>query len=556
MNAGTNAATRETVTYLLDGWLRVWQSPNDQVFGQYLQLMHQYGVVKTEAAADRFFRVATEICVEACLASARPAQPSVPEPGTPIEEPSAPDLTFTVVDALSKLFLLLIRLADKEATDLSVRVNLLNRILNVIAKALLDHHENKKRITAAAPTHAQALFDQRPYYRLLSNLVQDMGLPDPKVEVNPQLLPILSTYTTVFLALQPVYVPGFAFAWLQLVSHRSFMGNLMLLPGQKGWPLMHKLLISQLIFLQPFLKTAQLNESIRKIFKGTLRVMLVMLHDFPEFLCDYHLTLCDHIPATCVQMRNLILSAFPRNMRLPDPFTPNLKSETLLPEMSQPPRLFADYATMLLDRQFRPRLESYLQTRQPADLPNAIPQMLLAPNGTGYNIPLVTALVVHSGTVANAHLVASKQPLAQSPAAVMYRHLLSALEPEGRFYLLNAIANQLRYPNNHTHYFSTLLLMLFSESEDELVQEQITRVLLERLIVHRPHPWGLLVTFIELIKDPRYNFWHCPFTRCAPEIERVFESVANSCMGPRANALRQQVQAQKAAADAALAGTG
>jgi CCR4-Not complex component, Not1 len=27
----------------------------------------------------------------------------------------------------------------------------------------------------------------------------------------------------------------------------------------------------------------------------------------------------------CVQMRNLLLSAFPRAMRLPDPFTPNLK---------------------------------------------------------------------------------------------------------------------------------------------------------------------------------------------------------------------------------------
>jgi hypothetical protein len=26
-----------------------------------------------------------------------------------------------------------------------------------------------------------------------------------------------------------------------------------------------------------------------------------------------------------LQMRNLILSAFPRSMRLPDPFTPNLK---------------------------------------------------------------------------------------------------------------------------------------------------------------------------------------------------------------------------------------
>ena len=34
----------------------------------------------------------------------------------------------------------------------------------------------------------------------------------------------------------------------------------------------------------------------------------------------------------------------------------------------------------------------------------------------------------------------------------------------------------------------------------EIIQEQITRVLLERLIVNRPHPWGLLITFIELIK--------------------------------------------------------
>ena len=35
--------------------------------------------------------------------------------------------------------------------------------------------------------------------------------------------------------------------------------------------------------------------------------------------------------------------------------------------------------------------------------------------------------------------------------------------------------------------------------------EQITRVLLERLIVNRPHPWGLLITFIELIKNPRLD---------------------------------------------------
>jgi CCR4-NOT transcription complex subunit 1 len=85
-----------------------------------------------------------------------------------------------------------------------------------------------------------------------------------------------------------------------------------------------------------------------------------------------------------------------------------------------------------------------------------------------------------------------------------------------------------------------------------MVQEQTTRVLLERLIVNRPHPWGLLITFIELIKNPRYSFWQHNFTRCAPEIEKLFESVARSCMGPTQKpeddiAFQQQQQQQQQA---------
>ena len=57
-----------------------------------------------------------------------------------------------------------------------------------------------------------------------------------------------------------------------------------------------------------------------RLYSGTLRILLVLLHDFPEFLCDHHYSFCDVIPPNCIQMRNLILSAFPTNMRLPDPF--------------------------------------------------------------------------------------------------------------------------------------------------------------------------------------------------------------------------------------------
>ena len=61
------------------------------------------------------------------------------------------------------------------------------------------------------------------------------------------------------------------------------------------------------------------------------------------------------------------------------------------------------------------------------------------------------------------------------------------------------------------------------------MKEQITRVLIERLIVSRPYPYGLLITFIELIRNPQYKFWeHTSFIKSAPEIELLFQNVAKS----------------------------
>ncbi|MBA0589537.1 hypothetical protein Gorai_018279 [Gossypium raimondii] len=175
-------------------------------------------------------------------------------------------------------------------------------------------------------------------------------------------------------------------------------------------------------------------------------------------------------------------------------------------------------------------------------------RLLLSPSeaasaGTRYNVPLINSLVLYVGMQAIQQLQ-SRVPHAQSAASTapmsvflvsaaldIFQTLIADLDTEGRYLFLNAIANQLRYPNNHTHYFSFILLYLFAEANQEIIQEQITRVLLERLIVNKPHPWGLLITFIELIKNPRYNFWNRSFIRCAPEIEKLFESVARSCGG-------------------------
>jgi CCR4-NOT transcription complex subunit 1 len=63
-----------------------------------------------------------------------------------------------------------------------------------------------------------------------------------------------------------------------------------------------QLLIDLFKYLAPFLRNAELAKPVTLLYKGTLRVLLVLLHDFPEFLCDYHYGFCDVIPPNCIQV--------------------------------------------------------------------------------------------------------------------------------------------------------------------------------------------------------------------------------------------------------------
>eukprot|EP00828_Plagiopyla_frontata_P048878 TRINITY_DN9537_c0_g1_i1.p1 TRINITY_DN9537_c0_g1~~TRINITY_DN9537_c0_g1_i1.p1 ORF type:complete len:177 (-),score=13.47 TRINITY_DN9537_c0_g1_i1:41-571(-) len=78
--------------------------------------------------------------------------------------------------------------------------------------------------------------------------------------------------------------------------------------------------------------------------------------------------------------------------------------------------------------------------------------------------------------------------------------------------LVTAMLNQIRYPNKISKYFMDLLQKIFSESKDDALLEQITALLVERLIVKKPHPWCQVYFFFELQKNVEINlkskqFW-------------------------------------------------
>lgn len=513
----------EKVEYLLSEWVRHFHQPGrllkegDAIYAAYVARLQQQGILRSDDLITRFFRISVEMCVDLCYRTLNDQT---------LNPTMARAKCYHTMDAFVKLVVVLVRYSG-DPTNTVTKINLLNKVLVTVAHVLIQDHESRV-----------ADFHQLAYHRFFIMLLNDLSNPDPVFDaIN---YPVLHAFSSVYHLLRPSRTPGFAYSWLELISHRTFIAKLLLhTPQQKGWPLFHQLLVDLFKFLSPFLRNAELTKPTQLLYKGTLRVLLVLLHDFPEFLCDYHVSFCDVIPPNCIQMRNLILSAFPRNMRLPDPFTPNLKVE-MLPDIAHAPRILPNYAQHI-PVNLKKDLDTYIRTRAPVSFLQELRGHLQISNepGNQYNVAAINALVLYVGTQAITFVhskgqTPSTSSIAHTAHMDIFQHMVVDLDTEGRYLFLNAIANQLRYPNSHTHYFSCALLSLFAETNVEAIQEQITRVLLERLIVNRPHPWGLLITFIELIKNPTYNFWKHEFVHCAPEIQKLFESVAKSCKQPPA----------------------
>ncbi|GAA0139012.1 mRNA polyadenylation factor [Lithospermum erythrorhizon] len=313
---------------------------------------------------------------------------------------------------------------------------------------------------------------------------------------------VLTAFSDTFYCLRPSEVPEFWFSWLELVSHTDFMPKLLCENDQKGWIYFQRLLVDLFQFMESLMRNSELEGLVQLLHQNSVKVLLVIVQIVPEFLCDYYFSFCDVIPPKCIEMRNIVLSASPRNM------------------LNTYPRILSEFDGALKAYDMENVLNGYIKTRQqrPAILDELRQKILFSPNessraGTRYNAPLINSLVLYLGIQAVTH--AQLMPSGRPPDRFfvdIFKTFVLEVDKEGRIQFLNAMANHLRYPNSHTHYFSTILLLLFLESHQEEIKEQITRVLLERLLANDPPPWGISLTFSELTQDPRYYFWSWPFS--------------------------------------------
>jgi CCR4-NOT transcription complex subunit 1 len=188
------ANARQQITALLDSWIRIQSDGfgNEKSTTQYIQVLQQYGFGKSEEQTERFLRLSTLTIVDAVLKSASPGG-----------EKSRAALNYTFIDMYSKLLQVLFRRMNSGGSQDQIdaqRLGALNRILGVIVRSMIWHSEKWKSENSSVP------WDQRPWYRLLMNLVVDLNKPDPVYD--SIRLGMHSVFGAAFHACQPLVMPG------------------------------------------------------------------------------------------------------------------------------------------------------------------------------------------------------------------------------------------------------------------------------------------------------------------------------------------------------------
>ena len=506
--------------YVFEEWAAICEysprNPSENVFPAFISQLYQKNILDSEEDMAVFLRLCIDDAMESYGRDSLNADGNSDEP-------------FSKVDWLARLIVVAVK--HQGETNGSVtrnKVAYMDSILAILTLIINNHHVMQGE-----------RFNQRGFFRLLSSILCDWH--DFGREGNASDRDMLVVFANSFLMLTPHHFPAFAYSWLMLISHRLFMPSLLRLPNDEvgcvpsstycftdiwqGWDSFVKLMESGLSYICQFLKSTTITPLAMDLYRGILRIVLVLHHDFPEFLAENHFRLCNAIPRYCTQLHNLVLSAYPSSFpELPDPFVTGLKVDRL-EEMRKAPRIVGDCTGLLIQSNVKDVIDASLRSNEIlsdvlAQLTNAV--YVSTDHGLAVDSSLLHAVVLYIGqsAIATAGQKGGQPFTADSPQAFLMTKLAKELHPEARYYLLSAIAHQLRYPNSHTHYFSYALLHLFgtdlADQQEPDVRQQIVRVLLERLHVIKPHPWGLVITTLELIKNSDYNFFQLPFIKASP----------------------------------------
>lgn len=487
--------SRESVVFCFTDWFRLCQYPSisDKLVQSFMAQLFEYGFFQEESSAKIFFQVCTETAVEIYVRQRR--SPAI--------------LAYRSIEAYAKL---VARILERTSRNVSKSNDLSTWELLIINLKIVG-------VILAQGLEQNMDYLQKPFSRFITCLLTEIGA-DSVLSQNKQITEIFGEF---LLSMSPMKLPKFCFAWFEAICHPSFLS--LFIKFASSQELVLRCIIEVLNFMKPVADLNMFTEPAGVLFKGLLKLFAVILHDNPEVFVSNYLELCDHIPNRFVQLKNIVLAAVPRDVILPDPLSPGLKIDTL-PGIRSKPEINGEYVLARLEEDSFISLVDECLSQGTNPIPSTVNNIVsrLGPMNNCNAFVNLVAFRVSSNI---------NEFTFKAANALLFAIVISpAISAEARYNVLCAMANHLRFPNYLTYFFSFVNLHIFRQigPMNDSIKSQIVRVLLERLVAYRPHPWGLMITFMELIRNPEYRFWNQSIVKTSPEIEKMFETVAKSCL--------------------------
>jgi CCR4-NOT transcription complex subunit 1 len=503
------AARQDQMEYLFEEWVRLCnnQNANEKATSIFIAQMFNKQIINSQDDLCLFLRLSIDASVDRFETQAQ-------------SNGSVSDM-YLPIDSLARLIAMLVVGHEREGEVKGDKAAFLKAILSLIVLVLNHHHVMRGEN-----------FNQKVFFRLFATILYEFNsFTDELTET--ERAEVVLIFAQIFLDLRPSHFPGFMFGWLGLISHRGFLPLLMEIPDDAGWEPYSKIMDTLMFYLGELLKPQAVSTVTQTAYQGVVKLLVVLQHDYPAFLAANHSKLCANIPSHCIYLHNLILNANPSSSsKRADMLEPGLKVDRL-DDIRDPPENKDDVEAPLRSTGLIDVLEQALRDGPGEDavavIAHEIQKKRSRDTGYGYlpitvDLKLIESIVIYIGMHAIARGTQKGGPsyIQGASDVVLFSMLAHELHPEARYYLLTSIVDQLRFPNSHTHYFSQVILDIWgidpNDPEETDIRQQITRVLLGRLIGHWPQPWGLILTCVELVKNNKYNFFDLPFIKAAPEV--------------------------------------
>lgn len=494
--------------YLFEEWTRQYSNHNtpDKAATSFARQLLEHEVITSKDDLTCFLRRALE------LAITYHEQASIA--GAPGYE------SFNALDALANLVAVLAQVNIMQMNDPARGAVVVFDAVLMLGTLVLNHHH----------TQRGEHFNARAFFRFFAILIHEANQvfeamaksgSISSTDVESQRHDFLLRLSETLVQIVPDRFPGFAFHWLELIQHRFFLPELLNSDSSRGLDSFTRIVVALLRNVSEHLKVTDMPDVAKEYVRAATKFMIVLQHDFPDFLAANHVQLCAHLPPHATQIRNIILSATPRGDLNDASLAHYDVAETYLRESG-----LLDLVDQLLQQ--GPSEDAIAHLTHAMNR-NDARSTIFANVPITTNTALVSAVVLYIGTSAVKRAKQEELFNPRSADAATLSLLAHELSPESRYFFLASIVDELRYAGPHSSYYSKLLFELWGQDvndpEELDIRQQMTRILFERFTGFWPQPWALVFVTLELLRSEKYMFFDQPFIKADRDIRERFMSI-------------------------------